>query len=454
MASWSDPFSDLAQWLCGCEPAGADVSSLCLALSLQAPLALVYTLMVPFILVGAQDKDAIAGAAAHRAFLRSAGSGWPWRVQLVGALLLTVALAAALVTAASSAPQAQRGVLMGLACGALAWLLNACTHGKIMLHSTRVIPDYQLLWWLLAGACGGAAAVISALRLVRLGAAVLWPEAVLVVAGAGQVLLFAGPAAYVLLCSGCGSARGSRAPLINAEQAPAHEPLLAGVAPASADAEDGAGGAQEQSEGGGVCEGGRAAAAAPLDSASLCSRLTFSWMSTIMSRGYARPHEQASLPPLPREDLTDAQGERIQRSWRREQQRKERWEAAKASGNTRMICERWRSQPSLGRALLYAAGGDFASAALFKTIFDVLQFSGPLVLHALITYLDDSRACVVQGEESSGCPPAWLGFALVALLLVSSLLQTALLHQVRLLLWGREALSPMKLSTAVACCVD
>lgn len=145
--------------------------------------------------------------------------------------------------------------------------------------------------------------------------------------------------------------------------------------------------------------------ASPADAAGLLSRVTFSWMSPTLAAGYAAPLEQEGLPALPAEDACAAVG---------------------AAFDTAAAA---RPHRGLAATLWAAHGRTFAAAALFKLTFDALQFTGPVLLNGLITFLAQSQAGCAAGGSGAACPPLGLGLAYAGLLLASSLGQTALLHQ-------------------------
>ena len=224
-----------------------------------------------------------------------------------------------------------------------------------------------------------------------------------------------------------------------------------------------------------------AAALSPYDTASLFSRMSFWWMNALMARGYLKPLETSDVPPLPWEDKAAQVGARFSAAWAKVAERKAAATAAAAAdpslrrvsrrGRRAFCCQfgsqqrleeeddeedgggllrekgslpsrgglraaaPWRTMtpaatpaaatsmpvtPSLNRVLASTFGPTFGAALLFKLSFDTLQFSGPILLSAIIGFLQDSAA----GLD----PPAWQGFAYSGLLLVSSLVQTVLLH--------------------------
>ena len=70
--------------------------------------------------------------------------------------------------------------------------------------------------------------------------------------------------------------------------------------------------------------------------------------------------------------------------------------------------------------LARAFGATFYAGALFKTIYDLLQFVGPVLLHEIIDYL------TAAGEDRAS---KGTGFGYVGLLFASNFLGTLVLHQ-------------------------
>lgn len=142
----------------------------------------------------------------------------------------------------------------------------------------------------------------------------------------------------------------------------------------------------------------------PRDAAPFLSRLFFMWMNGLMRLGASRPLDACDLPPLTADD-----------------------DIARVAGAFTAAAEQDASRPgktaSLVRTLVRAYSGTFAVAAGFKLTFDTVQYAGPLLLHALIEFLDDSA------RGGAAAPPLSLGLTYVALMLVSNTLQTLLLHQ-------------------------
>lgn len=158
------------------------------------------------------------------------------------------------------------------------------------------------------------------------------------------------------------------------------------------------------------------------------STITFSWLGNVIAEGYRREvdynRRRAQDPTLlaaarPRAQLPDALTEddlyelrpddapelvrlKIEAAWRQEE-------------------ERPGQAPSLRRALARAFGRTFIVAGLFKIVYDSLQILGPFLLQRFLKF-------VVRCEHGGDCDIRE-GLLYAALMCVSALVQTALLHQ-------------------------
>lgn len=222
----------------------------------------------------------------------------------------------------------------------------------------------------------------------------------------------------------------------------------------------------------------------PEEVAGLCSRLTFFWMQNTLVTGWGRPLDSADVPPLAHGDRARFVGESFAREWDAEVEtaRKAKAEAVsmgrdvtgvewdttaqytaasassgkKADGDAPksclvslvariascvgglgscvvgcsacvrfLACGRRRGtpyKPSLPFALTRAFGPMLYQAVVLKLLYDVIKFSGPALLNAVITYLTDIAAGAEGASEG-------VGYGYVALLAASSVLQTVILHQ-------------------------
>ena len=412
-ATYYNPFESVTRWACGAD----SIDGRCLSVLAISPLAIPFVFLLPFIIGPVYDavhKD----ISAYRSFIRFGFSRWPWRLTIASSFVQSVAL----VVALSLVSNPQRGVIMGCGSAAVAWMLNGISLTAVYTKH-HPLGDFHLAWMVLISAAQAVAGGLSAAH-----ASTQWntnqnaqgrASDVLITACGGLAITCHGfPAVIVLFFSrwfapsdgdteeammpSNGDSSTEAAFLLDRPDA-AILPLL--TPPDSLE--------------------GRApvpvkAAVAPVDTASLVSRITFSWMSRLMAAGYKTPHEQEGLPPLPHDDRAESVHAAFEEAKRHYETKAEAKQTGNVSDST--------SRPSITRILLRAHGRTFAAAALFKLTFDVLQFTGPVLLNALITFLDQSEGCAKSGSSTT-CPPDWLGLTYVALLLLSSLSQTALLHQ-------------------------
>jgi hypothetical protein len=98
----------------------------------------------------------------------------------------------------------------------------------------------------------------------------------------------------------------------------------------------------------------------PADKASILSRLTFSYLLPLLQKGYASELKQEDLFPVPTAQSTETVASDFELAWEMEKRRSKK--------------------PSLAIALTRAFGRPFILAALFKLIYDLLQFVGPQVI--------------------------------------------------------------------------
>ncbi|CAK9079757.1 ABC transporter C family member 8 (ABC transporter ABCC.8), partial [Durusdinium trenchii] len=151
------------------------------------------------------------------------------------------------------------------------------------------------------------------------------------------------------------------------------------------------------------------------DGANCFSRITFSWVGSIISLGYNREWQRArgeSQGPaaLTEEDLLCLRQDDVPRKL--SQEAHAAWQA---------------HSPSLIRSLRQAFGGPYLFAACFKLIYDSLQMAGPYILKDLLNYLSHCNAGKGPADEGE-CTLA-TGMMFVLLILGSAALQTTVLHQ-------------------------
>jgi len=130
--------------------------------------------------------------------------------------------------------------------------------------------------------------------------------------------------------------------------------------------------------------------ASPVEGASFISRLTFSWLSPIISTGFRRTLEQSDVPPPPSivDPVLDARS--FKHTWEKEQEQ---------VGT--------RGKVSLWKVLWKLHGGQMASAAFLYLIHVACSFMDPQVLRLIIRHVENPE------EET------WKGIFYSLLLLIS-----------------------------------
>ncbi|KAI0460447.1 metal resistance protein YCF1 [Xylaria acuta] len=140
----------------------------------------------------------------------------------------------------------------------------------------------------------------------------------------------------------------------------------------------------------------------PVEYATVFSRLTFSWMTTMMKFGYKQFLTEEDLWGLSRESTTRSTGDRFDSAWQ--------YELAH------------RKKPSLWIALFKAYGGPYLGATIFKFINDLSAFAQPQLLRYLISFVDS------YGEGKEPQPPIKGAAIAIAMFFVATL-QTTMIHQ-------------------------
>lgn len=137
------------------------------------------------------------------------------------------------------------------------------------------------------------------------------------------------------------------------------------------------------------------------DYSNIFSKLTFTWMTPLMRKGYQKFLLQSDLPPLPNSLKSKLLSSVLDKNWIFE------------SNNS--------DNPSLFRALVKSFGGPFFVGAIFKFIQDCIAFTQPQLLKRLIIFVHDYH------DDPS--IPLTRGFMIVMSMFSLSVIQTASLHQ-------------------------
>ncbi|KAI9090798.1 P-loop containing nucleoside triphosphate hydrolase protein [Phlyctochytrium arcticum] len=141
----------------------------------------------------------------------------------------------------------------------------------------------------------------------------------------------------------------------------------------------------------------------PEATANIFSRLTFYWMDPLMKLGYRKNLEQNDLWELKKQDRAHTTGEEFQGKWEEELLGK---------------------KPSLLRALARTYGLTFGSAAIFKSIQDLLAFVQPMFLRRMMEFAQS-----YTNPSTDGPQPVERGFTIAVLMLLTAVVQTIMLHQ-------------------------
>ncbi|KAI9812228.1 MAG: hypothetical protein M1826_002937 [Phylliscum demangeonii] len=138
----------------------------------------------------------------------------------------------------------------------------------------------------------------------------------------------------------------------------------------------------------------------PVEYATIFSKLSFSWMTPLMKRGYRQFLTEDDLWNLRSSDTARVTGEQFERAWQIELEKK---------------------QPSLWIAFFRAFGAPYLGAGVFKMGSDLLTFVQPQLLRALIRFIGS-----YQTHEPE---PVIRGVAIALAMFVVAVTQTVLIHQ-------------------------
>jgi len=144
----------------------------------------------------------------------------------------------------------------------------------------------------------------------------------------------------------------------------------------------------------------------PVSTANIYERLTFSWLTPLLSLGMRKFLDEEDLWSLPPDDSAEALSNRLQAEWTRQ------LEAVK---------QKQKLKPSLKIALAKAYGGPYLIAGMLIAIYDCLSFLQPQLLRLLLSYVSSYRT-------DHSMPPV-AGYAISILMFVSANVATAVMHQ-------------------------
>lgn len=144
----------------------------------------------------------------------------------------------------------------------------------------------------------------------------------------------------------------------------------------------------------------------PVLVANIYERLSFSWLTPLLSLGTRKFLGEEDMWALPPQDSAESLSNRLSETWQAQVQ------AVKAGK---------KSKPSLTMAIARAYGGPYLVAGLLKAAYDSLNFLQPQLLRLLLSYV-----------SSYGTPepmPPVAGFAISILMFITSNVAVAMLHQ-------------------------
>ncbi|KZO97808.1 hypothetical protein CALVIDRAFT_513006 [Calocera viscosa TUFC12733] len=150
----------------------------------------------------------------------------------------------------------------------------------------------------------------------------------------------------------------------------------------------------------------------PLPRANIFQRLTFSWMTPLMIKGYRKFLEEDDLWALRACDKGETLSRALESEWARER--------ARATGT-----------PRLSLALIRAYGGPMLTAAALKMAQDCLSYAQPQLLRLLLQFVNTWEEARSSGEGEGGQekPDPYRGYLIAACMFLVAVLQTMCLNQ-------------------------
>lgn len=170
----------------------------------------------------------------------------------------------------------------------------------------------------------------------------------------------------------------------------------------------------------------------PFESSSFLSRILFNWITKLVYTGYKRPLDEFDLWDLPQNLRHFRNLPKFKRVWEREINcGKKKATESRCTEQTHLLADEAQSMyteirptkeeknklPSLLMAMLKTYWPELLFAQFLKLIYDLLQFVNPVILSALITYIE------LKDE------PQWKGYILILGLFLTSLVQSLFYHQ-------------------------
>ena len=144
----------------------------------------------------------------------------------------------------------------------------------------------------------------------------------------------------------------------------------------------------------------------PVLTANFYERLSFSWLTPMLSLGTRKYLGEEDMWSLPPDDSAEALSNRLDRAWQQQVQ---------------MVKEGKKSKPSLKLAVFWAYGGPYFIAGMLKVAYDALNFLQPQLLRLLLRFVTS------YGADDPMPPIA--GYAITIMMFITSNVATSTLHQ-------------------------
>ncbi|WVF70658.1 hypothetical protein IAT40_005451 [Kwoniella sp. CBS 6097] len=144
----------------------------------------------------------------------------------------------------------------------------------------------------------------------------------------------------------------------------------------------------------------------PISTANVYEKLTFSWLTPLLSLGTRKFLGEEDMWALPATDSAEALSNRLAETWQQQVHKVKSGQKKKAS---------------LTLAIFKAFGTPYIIAGIFKSMYDILNFLQPQLLRLLLSFVSS------YGTDHPMPPIA--GFAISILMFLSANIATAILHQ-------------------------
>ncbi|XP_069159719.1 multidrug resistance-associated protein 1 [Procambarus clarkii] len=181
----------------------------------------------------------------------------------------------------------------------------------------------------------------------------------------------------------------------------------------------------------------------PEESASFFSRITFSWLDSLIWRGYRKPLVQADTWDLSFKNTSRYTVHKWDSNWKKTLKnvdKKKQKSESRAAGHQVEMAVRGtqptkRKPVSVLPTMVRTFGSTMVFGVILKTIYDIMQFVSPQILRLLINFTESGEL-----EE-----PKWRGYLYAAVLFVFAQLQSFIVGQYSMKMY----LAGLRMRTAV-----